>query len=142
MKGNGADDKWYSGALRFHSGQIGLGIPLFNGGQKARIRDSAINEKIAATQYEVQLQNLESGYRSALEQYKRQEEMVAYYERTALKHAETIVETANKQFSNGEINYLEYVLLLNQATEIQINYVETIKNRNLALAELYYYINQ
>ncbi|MEE6187989.1 CusA/CzcA family heavy metal efflux RND transporter [Niabella digestorum] len=142
MKGNGADDKWYSGALRFHSGQIGLGIPLFNGGQKARIRASAINEKIAATQYEVQLQNLESGYRSALEQYKRQEEMVAYYERTALKHAETIVETANKQFSNGEINYLEYVLLLNQATEIQINYVETIKNRNLALAELYYYINQ
>lgn len=68
--------------------------------------------------------------------------MVRYFESTALKNAATITETAEKQFLNGDINYLEWVLLINQAIGIQSDYIEAVKNLNNALAELNFYNNQ
>jgi hypothetical protein len=37
------------------------------------------------------------------------------YESAELKNADVITETAKKQFLAGEINYLEFVILVNQA---------------------------
>src|SRR5690606_26627604 len=37
MKGMGADDIEYNSNLRFHSIQLGLGIPLFNSNQRSKI---------------------------------------------------------------------------------------------------------
>lgn len=100
------------------------------------------NEMIASNQYEMNLQNFENAYRSAFAQYQKFEETVQYFETTALKNAETITTTANQQFLNGDINYLEWVLLLNQATTIQSDYIEAVKNRNNAVAELNFYSNK
>ncbi len=142
MRGMGADNKDYNGALRFQSGQIGVGIPIFGGSQRAKINASKSNEMIAQNQYELNLQNFANGYRSAFAHYQKFEETVLYYENTVLKNAEIITETANQQFLNGDINYLEWVLLINQATTIQSDYIEAVKNRNNAVAELNFYINK
>ncbi len=142
MKGTGADNIVYNGTPRFQSGQIGLGIPIFAGSQKARINAAKANEIIASNQYEMNFQNFENAYRSAFAQYQKFEETVQYFENTALKNAEIITTTANQQFLNGDINYLEWVLLLNQATTIQSDYIEAVKNRNNAIAELNFYINK
>lgn len=142
MKGLGADDKEYNSSPRFQSFQIGLGIPIFTGGQKARINASKINEHIAANEYEVKLKNFENEYASALKQIQKFDEAVKYFENTALKNAETIKVTANKQFLSGETNYLEWVILINQTISIQSDYIEAVRSRNLAVAELNYYTNQ
>lgn len=142
MKGLGADDKEYNSTPRFQSFQIGLGIPIFTGGQKARINASKINQHIVANEYEVNLKKLENEYVSALKQFQKFDEAVKYFENTALKNAETIKVTANKQFLSGETNYLEWVILINQAISIQSDYIEAVRSRNLAIAELNYYTNQ
>lgn len=142
MRGTGADDKIYNSTPQFQSVQIGLGIPIFARSQKARINAAKTNEMIASNQYEMNLQNFENAYRSAFAQYQKFEETVQYFETTALKNAETITTTANQQFLNGDINYLEWVLLLNQATTIQSDYIEAVKNRNNAVAELNFYSNK
>lgn len=142
MRGMGADNKEYNGTPQFQSGQIGLGIPIFGGSQRAKINASKINEIIAQNQYELNLQNFENGYRSTLSQYQKYEETVLYYENTALKNAEIITSTANQQFMNGDINYLEWVLLMNQVITVQSDYIDAVKNRNNAVAELNYYINK
>lgn len=142
MKGLGADDKEYNSAPRFHSFQIGLGIPIFTGGQKARINASKINEDITAHEYEVNLKKFENEYKSAIKRFQKFDEAVKYFENTALKNAQTIKETANKQFLSGEINFLEWVILMNQAITIQSDYIEAVRNRNTAIAELNFYTNQ
>ncbi len=141
MRGMGANDKTYNSALRFHSVQLGLGIPIFTGGQKARIRSAKTNELIAANEYEVNLKAFETSYLSVMKQYQLLEDAIHYYENTALKNVETIINTANQQFQSGEINYLEWVLLMNQVTSIQSDYIETLKNRNKAVIELNFYLN-
>ena len=142
MRGMGPDDKFYNSTPQFHSIQIGLGIPVFTGSQKAKINAAKINENIAANEYEWKLKNFENAYHSAFMEYQKFEEMVRYFESTALKNAATITETAEKQFLNGDINYLEWVLLINQAIGIQSDYIEAVKNLNNALAELNFYNNQ
>ena len=142
MRGMGPDDKLYNSTPQFHSIQIGLGIPVFTGSQKAKINAAKINENIAANEYEWKLKNFENAYHSAFMEYQKFEEMVRYFENTALKNAATITETAEKQFLNGDINYLEWVLLINQAIGIQSDYIEAVKNLNNVLAELNFYNNQ
>jgi cobalt-zinc-cadmium resistance protein CzcA len=41
------------------------------------------------------------------------------YESAELKNADVITETAKKQFLAGEINYLEFVILVNQAVTLK-----------------------
>lgn len=142
MRGIGADNKEYNGTPRFQSGQIGLGIPIFAGSQRAKINAAKTNEMIATNNYALNLQNFETTYLSAFAQYQKADEVVQYFETTALKNAETITTITNQQFLNGDINYLEWVLLLNQATSIQSDYIEAVKNRNNAMAELNFYINK
>jgi len=48
---------------------------------------------------------------------------------------------ANRQFLEGEINYLEWVLLVNQAAANRSDYIEAVRNRNDALTELIFYTN-
>lgn len=140
MKGMGADNIDYNSTPRFHTVQLGLGIPIFTGGQRARIKASRTNELIAANEYEVNLKAFESAYLVAVKSYQLLEETLDYFENTALKNVEIITKTAHQQFQSGEINYLEWVLLMNQATSIQSDYIETLKNRNKAVIELNFYI--
>jgi len=142
MKGMGANDLKYNSNLRFHSVQIGLSIPIFNANQKSKINASKINELIASNEYEANLKNLEINFAQAMKQYQKYRDAVLYFENTALENAETLKTTANIQFLNGEINYLEWVLLMNQAIGIQNDYIEAIRNRNNAVAGINYYINK
>jgi len=55
---------------------------------------------------------------------------------TGLKNADVITSTANKQFLNGQIDYLDWVLLINQAVSIQSDYIEALRNRNASIVEI------
>lgn len=136
IKGTGADNKEYNAVPRFHSLQVGLEIPIFTKSQKARIKAAKTNEFITANEYELNLQKIRNDYKAAFTDYKKYHLTVQYFETTGLKYAETITVTANKQFSAGEINYLEWVLLVNQATGIKSEYIEAIMNRNNSIVEI------
>lgn len=136
MKGAGADNKTYNSVPQFHSVQVGVGVPIFASGQKARINAAKTNEAVIANDYEVTARNLETAYRSAFSQYQKYAEAIRYFESTGLKNVDVITSTANKQFLGGDINYLEWVLLINQATTIQSDYLEAVKNRNESIIEI------
>ena len=140
IRGTGADDKYYSSSKRFHAVQIGVGIPLFNGAQKARINAAKVNETIADNSYLSGLQALQKERTSALIDYQKFLQTAAWYEQTALKNAETISSTATKQFINGDINYLEWVMLINQSISIKSEYLDVIKSLNGTINQLNYLI--
>ncbi len=142
MRGMGADDRLYDASTRFQSGQIGLGIPLFYGSQKAKINASKSFEKIAETNYLAGLQQFNTEYQRAITQYTNFTKSVDYYEQTGLKNAVLISETANKQFANGGINYLEWVILTNQAISLRNDYLIAVNNLNESIIQLNYFINK
>ena len=141
MRGYGADEKFYSTSTRFQSVQAGIGIPLFFGSRKSSISATKINWRLSQNNYLLGLQTMQSEYEQVVRQYTKNLLAVNYYESTANKNAETILNTANLQFQNGEIDYLEWALLTNNAINIQSRYIEAVKNLNQSIIQLNSYIN-
>ena len=75
-------------------------------------------------------------FKSEISQYSKNKLSVQYYETEALKNVAIITTAANNQFNNGNINYLEWTMLINQTTEIQSNYIEAIKQLNSSIIEI------
>ncbi|MGE6354881.1 CusA/CzcA family heavy metal efflux RND transporter [Flavobacterium sp. NPDC079362] len=136
FKGTGPDNNYYYGSNRFSSVQAGLGIPLFAGSQSAKIEASKVGESIAENEYQIQLQLLQNQYKQLMAAHKSNTEITQYFEDAGIKNATLIKETANKQFSNGEINFLDFVMVINQAIIIQSNYLEAVRALNQSSIEL------
>lgn len=136
--GTGADNKVYSSAHRFNAVQLGIGIPIFAGSQKARVKASKLAEIVAESQYQLQRQSMEVQQKKLLASYQSNAAVVKYFEETGLKNADLILKTANRQFSNGEINYLDFVLLANQAIAVQSNYADAVWALNENIIQLKY----
>ncbi|MCO5947517.1 CusA/CzcA family heavy metal efflux RND transporter [Mucilaginibacter flavidus] len=141
IKGIGADNKLYNGSNRFNSVQVGIGIPIFAGAQKARINSARVNKQIAESNFALEVQNITSAYRAANLQYQKYLQTVSYFESKPLKNAELITNTANQQIAAGNINYLEWAQLLNQATTIKNDYLEAVRSLNEAVIQLNYFSN-
>ena len=142
IKGTGADNVLYDRVKRFYSVQVGVDVPLFRSSQKAKIGASKTLEQISENNYQVRLQTLETEYQTTFKQYQTQLLTVKYFEENGLPNANTITQTANLQFINGEINYLEWTMLINNAVTIQSDYADAVKNLNQSIIQLNYLINK
>ena len=141
QQGMGADDILYPKSERFSSVQFGIGIPLFFGAQKANIDAAKSLELISENNFQLGQQSLKSEYASAFKKYEIQLATVKYFEETALRNADIISETAHQQFENGDINYLEWTMLINNAISIQSNYLDAVNELNQSVIQLNYLIN-
>jgi heavy metal efflux system protein len=139
IRGIGADDVFYNGSHRFNSIQVGVGIPIFAGSQKARIKSAELNKQLAQSNYSVELQHMTKTYREAILRQQRYLKAVQYFEDKALKNASLITTTANQQLAAGSINYLDWVQLINQATMVKNDYLEALRNLNEAIIQVKYF---
>ena len=136
MYGTGADDKFYERSTRFHSGMVGIGLPVFNSAQKSVIEAQKINQQIAENNYQLGSLQLKNQYTQNFNLYQKLTNEISYYQKTGLANSESILKTANNQYYNGEINYLEWTLLVNQAFEIENKYTDRLKELNDIIIEI------
>lgn len=138
FKGLGPDDKFYNATPQFHSVQVGVSLPIFSGGQKARIEAAKVAQSVAESELKNTEFNLQNQLKKAREICQSNLEIVSKYESSDLKNADVITETAKRQFIGGEINYLEFVILVNQAVQLKNNYTDAVWKLNQSAIELEY----
>jgi cobalt-zinc-cadmium resistance protein CzcA len=138
FRGMGADDKVYGSAPQFHSVQLGVSVPIFSGGQKSRIQAAKIAESVAENDVLNTEFALKNQFKKTTNIYQNNLDIVSQYESSELKNADIITETAKKQFLAGEINYLEFVILVNQAVTLKNNYADAVWKLNQSAIELEY----
>lgn len=142
ITGMGADNILYSSSKRFQSFQAGIGIPLFFGSQKAKISSLKVNEKMAENNISAGKALLELKYKKALQDFSSSTQIVNYYENKALKNADQTINAVSQQYKNGNINYMEFVMLTNQAVSIKAEYLNALKKWNFSIIELNYLTNK
>lgn len=127
---------------RFNSVQVGVGIPLFTKGQRALAK--ATKAKVAVSENEYQRKEIELKNRLAqqISNYINQLSIVGNYEQKQLPRSETILQAAQKQMEAGEIDYLNWVILTNQAVKIKVDHIENIEKLNQIGAELNFLISK
>ncbi|HJV18442.1 MAG TPA: CusA/CzcA family heavy metal efflux RND transporter [Sediminibacterium sp.] len=138
---NDRTEKQYKIGDRFSSVTLGLSVPVFARAQKQKVNAAKANEAVAAAATQVTVMQLQSRLNKAWQEYEKYSKAVLYYEKTALKQAEVIIQTANLNYKNGQINYIEWGMLLNQAIGIKSQYIEALRQLNIAESELNYLFN-
>lgn len=138
IRGTGADNVTYQGKDRFSSFQIGVGIPIFRKGIQASIQAATVMEQVKVQDYISKRIELESKIKQKYIIYNETVNQLTQYEQKALPNALLIRSVTEKQLENGQINYLEYVLLTNQAVNIETEYIELKRNLNAIIIDLHY----
>jgi heavy metal efflux system protein len=136
MRGTGADNVNYSGSSRFQSVQVGVGIPLLFGTQHSKINAAKTLEQINDNKYTLNLQTLSVEYEKAYKQYQTQLQKVAYFEDIALDNAQVIMQSANQRLAAGETNFIEWSILMNNAIQVESNYIDALKALNESIIHL------
>jgi heavy metal efflux system protein len=126
----------YNGLDRFTSVQLGVAIPIFAKSQKQKIKALQVKENIANSNISLAEEKLKLEFEKWLLQNKSNKEILEAYKSNTLKNALLIKQTANKQFINGEINYLDYVMLIHQAINIESNYIDLRQAVNNSIVQL------
>lgn len=116
--------------------QLGIGLPLFNKSIQYRVEALNVSNQIVENKLMIEKQKLQHEYQQLLEEYNKHKATVAYYETDILQNISLVTTTANAKLANGDINYLEWVLLINQNTALESDYLEAIRSLNDAVIDL------
>ena len=131
-------ETYYDGGKRFSTVQLGLGIPIFSKAQRARIKAAQQNEIVSQASTELARQQLELNLQRQWNEYVKYQQVILYYKTSALSQAQVIIKTANLNYKNGEINYIEWGTLISNAINVQTQYLDALQSLNIARTELEY----
>lgn len=127
---------------RFNTVQIGVGIPLFTKGQRALAKAAKAKVAISENQYHRKEMELKTRLSQQMNSYTSQMKIVENYEQKQLPKSETLLKAAEKQMEAGEIDYLNWVILTNQAVKTKVDYIDSIEKLNETASELNFLLSK
>lgn len=136
IQGIGNDDKFYSASQRFKTYQVGVGVPLFFGSTQSKIATAKIGVAISERQVNYQLKQYSQQYLLLQEKIQKQDSLLLFFRDNALVQSIALREAADKQYQQGEINYLTFIMLWNQYLQTQIRYLSLVQAYNEMIIQL------
>lgn len=131
----------FENAKTYQGFQVGMAFPLWFGNQKAKINAAKTEQQIVQDEFENYRSTLKIHYQSLLLDLSKFEEGISYYENQGKILAQELFSNAEKAFQSGEINFLQYVQLLENAKNIEGNYLENLLQYNNTVLEANYLVN-
>ena len=129
FRGLGPDEIVYSGSDRFSSFQVGV---------HASIKSAQLQEEIQSQNYIAKKEELKTNLAQKTLIYNELMTQLDEFENRSLPNAQKIRNVSEIKFSSGEINYLDFVVLINQAINIENEYLDLVKQINTLIIELQY----
>lgn len=118
--------------------QVGVAIPILFSGTISKIKVAQLDLK----SWEQQKQNEEQKMQHYIDQKTKEldiyQQAINYYNEYGKKLSDEIIKVANLSYKNGEIDFFQYIQSLENATTIQVDYLDTLLQYNCTQLELYY----
>lgn len=126
---------------RYYGVQAGVAVPLFFGAERARASAS----KIEVMKKEAELENytafVTANYQSYVMEAEGYQQSLDYFESIGRSLSEETILSAQKSYAAGEIDFLQYAALLENATGMKLNYLQQKLRYNLTVIEANYILN-
>jgi cobalt-zinc-cadmium resistance protein CzcA len=139
---DGVNQKYYGGGNRFGIYQIGLGLPIFNGAARAKIKASKINEEISLLEKQEQTERISMQLNQLVIHFNQLMEAFRYYEKEGVEGANKIMDQAAIRLKSGDIQFSEWLMMVNQSLQIKTAYIENLYLLSLTEAEYFYLIEK
>ena len=120
----------YGAGDRFSGFQLGVSVPIIFMPQVYTNKAARLKIKSAEIHADYVKQSINGTYNSLYNEYLKYAKSVDYYENQAIPEADLIIKQANASYKAGALDYLDYILSLNQVLEIREQYLEEINNLN------------
>ena len=118
--------------------QVGLAVPILFSGQVAKSKVA----QLELQSWEQQKQNEEVKIGKYINQKKNElaklQEAINYYNTYGKKLSDEIIKVGNNSYKHGEIDFFQYIQSLENATTIQVDYLDTILQFNQTQLDLQY----
>ena len=118
--------------------QLGLRIPIFFFGHGSKVKSSKIQTKITAMENHEMKITTNQRYKTLLGLLEQQSKELSYYEAEGEHLSEQILKAASGNFMNGEIDFFQYIQSLENAYEIQLNYLDVLNQYNQTVIAINY----
>ncbi|WP_396173523.1 CusA/CzcA family heavy metal efflux RND transporter [Flavobacterium sp.] len=119
--------------------QLGVSIPLVFSGNIAKSKVA----QLELESWEQQRQNQELKMDAFVNQKQNElakfEEAINYYTNYGKNLSSEITKVAESSYKNGEIDFFQYIISLENATTIQVDYLEAVLNYNLTQLDAQYF---
>ncbi|MDO8367369.1 MAG: CusA/CzcA family heavy metal efflux RND transporter [Saprospiraceae bacterium] len=122
--------------------QLGLNVPLFKKAQQKQVQAAGIGVQVAQSEYQNALLAQQTRLTASIFEFQKFESLTAYYDQQGRTVASELLRSGALNYQQGEIGYFEYVLNLDQALQIESQYLENLLQRNLTVIEIQYLTNQ
>jgi len=133
---NGSNN--YPNSEHYHGYLFGIGVPVFFGENKSRIKAGKIAEQIAIEKQKNYLISFNAKLEELKYELKKYEQYLDYYETSGESLYQEIVKNANKSFAAGEINLYTHILSIETAMNIKFEYLDNLYEFNKIVLEINY----
>lgn len=138
----GDEDQYFNARKRFTFMGAGVAVPIFSRAQRSRISAYEVQVLQQQKTLDWMQQRTQAERNSAQKQVQKYWESLQFYQNQVLPNAKTIVSTANRQYNAGAINYLEWVMLVNQSYDQQALFLDEQQRYNQAVLHFQTFINE
>lgn len=128
------DRGWNDG--NFMGFEVGIGIPLFGGATRARVKAARKEREQAQLQAQSEAAQRQGEYAVAQGRLRAAQERLTYYEATGTAEAEEAEKISSLAYESGEIGYIEYVAAMQQSIETQLKRAAAVNDYNQATIAL------
>ncbi len=121
--------------------EVGVGIPLFFGAQSARIKSSKLTQEQIDFEADNFRSRLENNYSTIQKRLAQNQQIIDYYESEGKILADQLRNQASRSYQEGEIDFLQYVQLVENSRTITLQYIQARLDYQLNQLELLYLAN-
>lgn len=134
-------DPYHIDRQRFTEGnffgfEIGVGVPLFYGATKAKVKAAKKNREVAELEMQQEQKVKERDYRLGYNRFQNAAKRMAYYNGENISKAKEIVRLSTAEYESGEISYVEYANALQEAIDMGMKQADVINEYNEAALAL------
>ena len=129
----------YQNAKRYNGFMVGVGVPLFFGEKRSRVKAGKISLQIAMErEYNLQIQYAKklNELKKKLEKYT---ESINYFNDFGNKLFDQIVLNATESYKAGEIDIFKYLQSMETAVDIKMEYLHNLWQSNMITLEINYF---
>ncbi len=128
----------YEGAQFYQGFEVGLGIPLFFGEQRAKVkaRQYALEATVRLEDNYIRTyENRSYLLMASLEKFRG---AISYYHQAGKQLAHELVRSSQMSYEAGEIDYFRFAQSVDQAVEIELNHLKTLFDYNELVLDINY----
>lgn len=110
--------------------EVGVGIPLFYGATRAKVKAARKEREMIALEIKEQEQLRQQEYLSALSRMNAAYVRYTYYNEEGRERSDKMAEQGLLEYSQGEISYLEYMNVLQESIDLRLKRASALNDYN------------